>query len=197
VRSAEAKHALEVGARVFLRAPIDADQQEIIERNRASQALHRGWVTPPTDPTEFAKWMKRLAEPSAEGLIVCRLEDGAIVGVFTISQIVRRFFQSAYLGYYAEHPFEGQGYMTDGLQLVLRHVFTTMRLHRIEANIQPANVASIALVKRAGFRLEGFSPRYLKVAGRWRDHQRWAMLIDDWRSPHPDPPPEGGGRKRS
>ena len=197
MRSPKVENALEVGARVFLRAPIDADQQEIIERNRSSQALHRGWVTPPTDPTEFAKWMQRLREPSAEGLIVGRLEDGAIVGVFTISQIVRRFFQSAYLGYYAEHPFEGQGYMTDGLQLVLRHVFTTMRLHRIEANIQPANVASIALVKRAGFRLEGFSPRYLKVAGRWRDHQRWAMLIDDWRSPHPDPPPEGGGRKRS
>lgn len=172
--------ALEVGERVFLREPTSRDQQEIIARNRASRTLHRGWVAPPTDSTSFAAWFKRGQAPSAKHLLVCRLEDGAIVGVFTVSQIVRRFFQSAYLGYYAEQPFAGQGYMREGMPLLLRHVFTTMKLHRIEANVQPENVASIALVKRSGFRLEGFSPRYLKVAGRWRDHQRWAILIDDW-----------------
>jgi ribosomal-protein-alanine N-acetyltransferase len=112
---------------------------------------------------------------------VCRLADGAIVGVFTLSQIVRGMFHSAYLGYYAEQPYSAQGYMTDGMRLLVRHIFTKMRLHRVEANVQPENAASIALVKRSGFRLEGFSPRYLKVAGRWRDHQRWAILVDDWR----------------
>ena len=115
-------------------------------------------------------------------LIVCRLTDGAIAGVFTLSEIVRGMFQSAYLGYYAERPYAGRGYMSEGMQLVLRHAFTTMKLHRVEANVQPENVGSIALAKRSGFRLEGFSPRYLKVAGRWRDHPRWAILIDDWRA---------------
>lgn len=173
-------HALEVGERVFLREPTRNDRQEIIARNRTSYRLHRGWVAPPKDDTAFTAWMTRLKEPWVKGLLVCRLQDGAIVGVFMLNQIVRRLFQSAYLGYYAEHPFEGQGYMTEGLQLVLRHVFTSMKLHRLEANIQPENAASIALVKHAGFRLEGSSPRYLKIGGRWRDHQRWAMLIDDW-----------------
>ena len=173
-------HALEVGERVFLREPTPGDETEIITRNRASRRLHRGWVTPPTDGAAFAEWMERVREPWVQCFLVCRRDDGAIVGVYMLNQIVRRFFQSAYLGYYAEAPFAGQGYMRDGLDLVLRHVFTTMKLHRLEANIQPENVASIALVKRAGFRLEGFSPRYLKVAGRWRDHQRWALIIDDW-----------------
>ncbi|HYY45625.1 MAG TPA: GNAT family protein [Candidatus Angelobacter sp.] len=173
--------ALEVGERVFLREALRRDQQEIITRNRASRRLHRGFVAPPTDAKSFAAWIKRGREPSAKHLLVCRLEDGAIVGVFTVSQIVRRLFQSAYLGYYAEQPFAGQGYMREAIPLVLRHVFSRMKLHRIEANVQPENVASVALVKRSGFRLEGFSPRYLKIAGRWRDHQRWAMLIDDWR----------------
>jgi ribosomal-protein-alanine N-acetyltransferase len=56
-----------------------------------------------------------------------------------------------------------------------------LRLHRVEANIQPRNRASIALVKSLGFRQEGYSPRYLKIGGRWRDHERWALLVDDWR----------------
>jgi len=67
---------------------------------------------------------------------------------------------------------------------MLRHVFVTMKLHRLEANIQPRNAASIAVVKRAGFSLEGYSRRYLKIGGRWRDHERWAILAEDWRKHH-------------
>lgn len=174
------RKALEVGEHVYLREPTRRDGPQIIAANRLSRPLHRGWVLPPTDAEAFARWMTRSRQPNVKCFFVCRLADGAIVGVFTLSQIVRGMFQSAYLGYYAQRPFAAQGYMTEGMRLVLRHAFTTMRLHRVEANVQPENAASIALVKRSGFRLEGFSPRYLKVAGRWRDHQRWAMTIDDW-----------------
>jgi ribosomal-protein-alanine N-acetyltransferase len=72
--------------------------------------------------------------------------------------------------------------MRDGLELVLRHAFLGLGLHRIEANIQPGNRASISLARGAGFRREGFSRRYLKIGGRWRDHERWAIIIDDWRA---------------
>jgi ribosomal-protein-alanine N-acetyltransferase len=63
---------------------------------------------------------------------------------------------------------------------VITHAFNEMKLHRLEANIQPANAASRALVKALEFRREGFSPRYLKINGRWRDHERWAILSEDW-----------------
>jgi [ribosomal protein S5]-alanine N-acetyltransferase len=170
-----------MGERVYLREPTNRDGPQIVAANRLSRAFHRGWVVPPTDSAAFTRWMTRCRQPNVKCFLVCRLDDDAIVGVFIVSQIVRGMFQSAYLGYYAEQPYAGQGYMTKGMRLVLRHAFTDMKLHRVEANVQPENAASIALVKRSGFRLEGFSPGYLKVAGRWRDHQRWAMLIDDWR----------------
>jgi ribosomal-protein-alanine N-acetyltransferase len=194
VRKPDLTRALEVGERVYVREPTRRDQAEIIARNTASRALHRGWVIPPTDTLTFAEWMGRCRLPNVQCFLVCRLEDGAIAGVFTLSQIVRRLFQSAYLGYYSEQPFAGQGYMTEGMQLVLRHTFIAMKLHRVEANVQPENPASIALVKRAGFRLEGFSPRYLKISGRWRDHQRWAITIDDWRRLRRRPHAPSAGR---
>jgi [ribosomal protein S5]-alanine N-acetyltransferase len=68
------------------------------------------------------------------------------------------------------------------MQLVLRHAFVELRLHRLEANIQPGNTASIALARRCGFEREGFSARYLKIGGRWRDHERWAIRAEQWRA---------------
>jgi hypothetical protein len=66
------------------------------------------------------------------------------------------------------------------VRAVLGEAFRVRRLHRLEANIQPGNADSRALVRGLGFRREGFSPRYLKVCGRWRDHERWALTAEDW-----------------
>jgi len=91
-------------------------------------------------------------------------------------------FRSAYLGYFVGARYARHGYMTEALQLMLDYAFRKLKLHRLEANIQPTNLSSIALVKRAGFMCEGYSRRYLKIGGRWRDHERWAILYEDWKS---------------
>jgi ribosomal-protein-alanine N-acetyltransferase len=169
------------GGRVFLRPPAASDRDEFVSLMHASRSFHRPWATAPTDGERFAAYLADSRRPDFEAMLVCRRSDLAIVGFFNLSQIIRRSLQSAYLGYAAGKPFAGQGYMTEGIQLVLRHAFQDLRLHRVEANIQPDNHASIALARGAGFHREGFSPRYLKIAGRWRDHERWAILADDWR----------------
>jgi [ribosomal protein S5]-alanine N-acetyltransferase len=149
---------------------------------RASRSFHRPWATAPTDNDRYDAYLADARRPDFEALLVCRQEDLAIVGFFNLSQIERGALQSAYLGYAAAKRYAGKGYMREAIRLVLMHAFLTMRLHRIEANIQPGNHASIALARGAGFQREGFSPRYLKISGRWRDHERWALLADDWRS---------------
>ena len=171
-----------VAEKVFLRPPRKADQAEVIALNRASKRFHRGLVSPPITAEQFAAFLKRSNEETSICVFICLVTDGSIIGAISLSQIFRAGFQSAYLGYYVGAQYAGQGHMTEALQLLLRYAFKDLKLHRLEANIQPGNIASIALVKRAGFTLEGYSPRYLKICGRWRDHERWAILADDWKN---------------
>jgi ribosomal-protein-alanine N-acetyltransferase len=167
------------GERVGIRRPVAADAIEFVALMQASAALHEPWGEYPTTPEKFDEYLRRRAMPDQDGFLVCERATGAIAGVININSIVRGCFQSGYLGYYAAAPFAGRGYMTEGLRLVTRYAFGELQLHRLEANIQPANVASIALVRRCGFRYEGYSPRYLRIGGEWRDHERWALLADD------------------
>jgi [ribosomal protein S5]-alanine N-acetyltransferase len=167
--------------RVYVRSPAHADRAEFIGLMRASRAFHRPWATAPTDDEAFDQYLVDSRRPDFEAILVCRRADAAILGFFNLSHITRGSLQSAYLGYAVGSKFANQGYMREGLDLVVRVAFETLRLHRIEANIQPGNQASIALARGAGFTREGFSPRYLKIGGRWRDHERWAILAEDWR----------------
>ncbi len=178
----QGRTSLATGRRVFLRAPTRADEEEFLAAVRESRRLHRPWVHPPDTRSKYALYLQRARREDFRPFLVCRKGAGAIVGVINVSQIFRGNFQSAYLGYYVFFRSRGQGFMTEAIRLVLRHTFRTMRLHRLEANVQPGNRDSLALLRRCGFRREGFSRRYLKVGGRWRDHERWAVLAERGRA---------------
>lgn len=171
-----------VGEKVFLRSPNTSDQTEFLALNLASKRFHRGLVSPPTTPEQFADLLLRASEEDSVCLLVRLVANRAIIGAVNLSQVFRGGFQNAYLGYFVGERYAGLGYMGEAMRLVLRYAFEHLKLHRLEANIQPVNVASIALVKRAGFVLEGYSRRYLKICGRWRDHERWAILVEDWKN---------------
>jgi [ribosomal protein S5]-alanine N-acetyltransferase len=167
------------GARVRLRVLAREDRQEFLRLARESHRLHRPWTYPPERADQFDELYGRSRREDFVCLLACRADTGEITGVFTVSQIVRGAFQSAYLGYYAHERHAGQGLMREALEQVLDHSFGPLGLHRVEANIQPGNAPSIALARGAGFRLEGFSPRYLLIGGQWRDHERYAITADE------------------
>ncbi len=165
-----------------LSPPVESDREEFLGLMRSSRGFHRPWAAVPVDHARFDSYLVDARKPDYDPLLVRRVEDGAIIGFFNISQITHGPLQSAYLGYAVGERFAGQGYMREGIDQALRHAFVVLGLHRLEANIQPGNEASLALARSAGFRREGFSPRYLKISGRWRDHERWAILAEEWQA---------------
>ena len=165
-------------SKITLQKLQESDGAALIAANLASRALHHPWVAPCTDQAGFDAWRARMSVPANLSLVARETTTGHIAGVINLSQIIHGNFCSAYLAFYAMAGPEGRGLMTQALTQATAHAFSALRLHRLEANIQPANVKSLALVRRAGFQREGFSPRYLQIAGVWRDHERWALLAD-------------------
>jgi [ribosomal protein S5]-alanine N-acetyltransferase len=164
---------------VEVRPVTRSDAAELIRANVESRDYHAPWVQPFTDAEGFEDWFGGLAMGASVSLLARDALSGGIVGVFNLSQIFMKGFRNAYLGYYGMVGFARRGLMTEALRLTIRYTFDEMGLHRLEANIQPANLASIALARRVGFRKEGYSPRYLQINGVWCDHERWALLVDD------------------
>ena len=162
--------------RVGIRPLEASDAEAFIRAARRSRVLHRPWVSPPCDAKSFAAYLARFVDPAHHGFVVHLRPSGELVGAVNLTNVVLGNFRSGYLGYFAFSGHEGRGHMRQGLQQVIRHAFRKLGLHRLEANIQPGNARSIELARRCGFRKEGFSPGYLKIRGRWRDHERWAIV---------------------
>ncbi len=141
--------------------------------------MFKDWVAPPSTPEQFSKHLTKYSADNNFSYLA-RTSDGSLIGCINVNEIVRGAFQSAFLGYYAFVPNHGQGRMKQAMALVISLAFGNLALHRLEANIQPSNIASLALVKSLGFRLEGYSPRYLKIAGTWQDHERYAITAEEW-----------------
>lgn len=160
--------------------PVEAgDEAAFLDAVRRSELLFAGWVSPPDSPEKFASHLQKYSADDYYSFLA-RTSDGSLVGCINLNAIVRGAFHSAYMGYYAFEPNHGKGLMKQAMSLTISRAFTELGLHRLEANIQPNNQASIGLARSLGFRLEGYSPRYLKIGGEWRDHERYAITAEEW-----------------
>ena len=176
-----------VGDSVVLRVPQMADYAEWAALREASRDFLTPWepTWPPDDLTRasYRRRIRRYAEDQrndlAYPLFVFRKSDNVLVGGLTLANIRRGCAQAGNLGYWMGAAFSRQGYMTAAVKLVIPFAFETLRLHRVEAACIPANVASIRLLERTGFRREGFAREYLCIDGAWQDHVLYARLRHD------------------
>lgn len=156
-------------------------------RNRA---FHEAWS--PTRPPEFFTerfWLERLAASQEAArrrtrfnfTILERRINGHIVGTANFTEIVYGAFDACYLGYALDEKAVGRGYMTEALTEALRYIFQEAGLHRVMANYMPLNVRSGELLRRLGFRIEGYARDYLRINGEWRDHVLTALHADEFR----------------
>ena len=167
---------------VRLRPPAEGDRAAFLAAARRSRDLHHPWTVAPDTDDAFDRYLERSAQPTQS----CRLvltDEGELVGVYNLSEIVMGLFQNAYLGYYAFAPLAGTGLMRAAMPLVFAHAFGEVGLHRLQANVQPGNERSRRLLETTGWREEGFAPRYLFIDGAWRDHVLYAITAEDVAEP--------------
>ncbi|CAN5442831.1 hypothetical protein BH09SUM1_BH09SUM1_20050 [soil metagenome] len=167
--------------RARLVEPTAEHESALLEMNAASAEYHNPWVFPPIDAGGYRAYLERIASGRTRAFLVLREADSLIAGVINFNEIVRGALCSSYMGFYGNAAAAGQALMSEGMTLALALAFGEIGLHRVEANIQPANERSVRLVRKMGFRKEGFSERYLFIDGAWRDHERWAMLKENWK----------------
>ena len=167
--------------RVSIREPRSDDA----EYHRAAVLRSVEHLSPwnPVEPDVLPDLLRRQGEGLRTFLII-NDEDGGLVGKCNVANIVRGRFRNGALGYDSYVPYNGTGRMTEGLRLVVERCFAPepggLGLHRLEISAQPDNSRSVAMAKRLGFRHEGFSPRMLFINDAWRDHERFALTVEEF-----------------
>lgn len=152
------------------------DEDDFLAASRASRELHRDWITAPRTPKAFRRYVAEMNTSDNLAFLVRRCDSDELAGVIELHDIFMGNFCNAYVIYYGFAGHGRKGLMTEALKEVIGIAFGKLKLHRLEANIQPENRASRRLAKSCGFQKEGFSPKFLKKNGEWRDHERWALL---------------------
>lgn len=180
-----------LGPNVLVRPPEQRDWQAWAELRTASRDFLVPWEPAwSSDAHSRAAYRRRLRRQQRDAsddvcyaYFLVRRSDDALMGGITLSNIQRGVAQSCSVGYWIGEPYAGDGYMTEGLKCVLGHCFSSLGLHRVEAACMPNNSASQALLRRSGFRREGYARKYLKINGAWRDHLLFAVIEEEWRRP--------------
>jgi ribosomal-protein-alanine N-acetyltransferase len=176
--------------RLQLRASDPAFAEAAAAFHLRNRSAHAQW-NPPLQETLFSAdgQRGRLAEAATAAAIGSAIgwwlfaldEPGLALGHINFTQIARRAFCNAMLGYALDAQHEGRGLMREALEAALADAFSPrIGLHRVQANVRPENTRSLALLDRLGFEREGLAREYLFIDGAWRDHVLTALRHPQW-----------------
>jgi ribosomal-protein-alanine N-acetyltransferase len=175
------------GEQTLVRAPVERDWRDYAELRAASRAFLEPWE--PTWPTDalsrdaFYRRLNRYAgdwrDDSGYSMFLFDRKSSALVGGISLSNVRRGVAQCGTLGYWMGEAYAGQGYMREGLSLLLEFCFGELGLHRVEAACLPHNEPSRKLLLGRGFSEDGYARKYLKIRGTWQDHLLFSLLSED------------------
>lgn len=173
------------GEQVVLRPLTARDETAFVAVRRDNLEWLSPWDAtnpgPGSGVRTFAAMLRSFDEEAAEArqLPLVIEVDGRLVGQVNLSNITLGSFRSCSAGYWIARDSAGRGIMPTALAATADHAFTTMGLHRIEVNIRPENTASLAVVRKLALRHEGLRKRLLHIDGAWRDHESFAVTVEE------------------
>jgi ribosomal-protein-alanine N-acetyltransferase len=178
------------GRGLWLRAPLMGDYGPWAELRTLSRAHLVPWEPAwPRDDLSKSGYRRRLRHYQREArddlgyaFLMFETATDQLMGGVTLSNVRRGVTQSATLGYWLGLPFVRRGHMAEAVRALTAHSFETLRLHRVEAAVQPVNEPSLRVLERVGFVREGLARRYLKINGAWQDHYLYAAIAEDWQN---------------
>ena len=179
------------GGRIALRPFTPADVPEMVglrERNREhtvpwEPSRTERFYTATGQRAEVRRDVQERAADRAFAFAIEELDGGRLRGRISLANIVRGAWLNATLGYFVDIETTGRGFATEAVGLTVALAFGPLQLHRVQAAVMPHNAASRAVLERNGFRPEGHAPRYLHLDGAWRDHDLYAITVEE----HPRP----------
>lgn len=149
-----------VGKQIYLRLYKTSDASELANlhtRNReffqrVSPLLPEAFYTEEYQIVRLEQALKKTEEGQLYAFGIFLKATDQLIGYISLTQIVRGDLQSCYTGFTLDKAYNGKGYTTEALQLVVDFAFGELKLHRIEAGAMPDNLASIRVLEKAGFK---------------------------------------------
>jgi len=180
------------GEQIGLRAFRHSDARALVALRRRNREFLEPWEPRRsegffTEPGQRAEVERDRADWMADrgyAFAIVEHETGDIRGRIALANVVRGAWENATVGYFVDVERGGLGYAKEAVGLVLRFAFGPARLHRVQAAVMPHNVRSRKVLEHNGFRFEGHSPRYLRLDGAWRDHDLFAITVEELASRH-------------
>lgn len=174
------------GSKVYIRLLAPGDEGPLLQLRRRNEAFLRPWEPARPDdylePESQARQLRRAvadADTDTTYAFGVFTFDDELVGTVTLANVVRGAWQNATIGYFIDEAHNGHGLATEAISLTVRLAFSELDLHRVQAAVMPHNPASVRVLEKAGFRHEGSSERYLRIADRWEDHLILAITSED------------------
>ncbi|WP_067929611.1 GNAT family N-acetyltransferase [Alicyclobacillus shizuokensis] len=176
-----------VGNDIYLRFLEESDAVAKLQLNLRNRTFFETYLTTRSEEFYTIEYQINSIKSSMEkmeqdreyvfGIFLISTDD--LIGIIGLTEVVRGPLQSCWLGYSLDKAYNGRGYTTEAVRLVVDYAFQVLKLHRIEAGVMPHNRGSIRVLEKAGFEKEGLSRKNVLINGKWEDHLHFAIVNPD------------------